>query len=523
MSLPNNSMLQLLTTPGILGFYNTCEVTNIFLLHKQSHKVYNYFTLFCFEETFFTNHTNCYLTDKLIPVNKDYSLGISRNYLTLKESIDVYTRLSECAANNQKTVDIGQGDLCCGTLEALPKQFVPRNCTVEPPLNKLLKNNFHNGSYILEFFETSKSWDNLEAKDAQKIAETVLSYLPIDLVVLTDRIGNFIFQFPVELFSFDITGTETPGIVQTDFAFDERIQSAEHFQVIAEYVYDNLVIGRTEKRLADMQDGKLILDSAEHLGCFTVYDEKHDLILNRQEATWMTQMELQMHMSSEFGNIRKFTTGDGVAHRISVDSIETINAGKDSQNSWSPHVEQRKYLCNLRELEARKEFLQYGASGSSDRERALNDIRELLERGNMAPVYLWDPYLSANDILDTWYYSTHFERKLIAITSSAGCSRNISDWMLSQKEILEQSGNNYGINLEFYCQHDMFGYEFHDRFLMIDAKKPLVWSLGTSVNSLGKTHHIIQQVSHAQHVIDSFLELKEQLQRKECTIWNSKK
>lgn len=519
----NDSTFQLLTTPGILGFYTTCEVTTIFLLHKKSKKAYNYFSLFCFEENLFAHELSYYLTERLIPINKDYSLGICRNYLSVSESLEIYTRLSESTHHNIKNVDIGQGELCCGTLETLPKQFVSRNGTLEPPLNKILKNNFHNGSYILEFFDIEKSWTNLNKQDAHKISETIMNYLPIDLAVLTDRIGNFIFQFPVEILSLDISGTETPQIVQTDLVFDERIQRTEHFQIIAEYVYDNLVVGRTSKQVNDISDGKLILDCSEHLGCYIIYDALNDLILSRQEVTWMRQMNLQMHIGSAFGNIRKFTTRDGESHQVTVDTIETFSIGKDAKKPWDSHVEKRKHLCNLRELESRKEFLQYGTNGSADRERALHDIRELLERGDKSPVYLWDPYLTAYDILDTWYYSTHFGRKLIAITSSAARQSDISEWLLLQKSVLENSGNNYGINIEFYCQYGTFGYAFHDRFLMIDGEKPLVWSLGTSVNSLGKTHHIIQQVSHAQHVIDSFLELKAQLQRKECIIWNTQR
>lgn len=517
----NDSTFQLLTTPGILGFYNICEVTNIFLLHKNTKKAYNFFSIFCFEENPYANKTNSYLTDHLIPINKEYSLGISRNYLDLNESLEVYTRLSECTVHNQKHVDIGQGDLYCSTLEALPKQFVPRNCTIEPPLNKILKNNFRNGSYILEFFDKEKTWSNLSKQDTHKAAKKVMEYLPIDLTVLMDRIGNFIFQFPVDILSFDISGTESPNIIQTELVFDERIQNTDNFRLVAEYVYDNLVVGRTSKRITEITDGMLVLDSSNHLGCYAIYDELNDLILNRHETTWIAQMEFQMNIGSEFGNIRKFTTSDGILHQINVDEVNTFHVGKESKKSWNSHVEHRKYLCNLRDLEIRKEFLQYGTNGSHDREQALNDIRELLERGGKSPVYLWDPYLSSDDILDTWYYSTQFGRKLIAITSSAGCHSNLSDWLLQQKEILEKSGNNYGISIEFYCQHDMFGYSFHDRFLMIDGEKPLVWSLGTSVNSLGKTHHIIQQVSHAQHVIDNFLELKTQLERKECIIWNS--
>ena len=49
-------------------------------------------------------------------------------------------------------------------------------------------------------------------------------------------------------------------------------------------------------------------------------------------------------------------------------------------------------------------------------------------------------------------------------------------------------------------------------FLMVlnlDQDTSSVWSLGTSVNSLGNKHHIIQSVEHPQMMIDAFEELWE--------------
>ena len=52
-----------------------------------------------------------------------------------------------------------------------------------------------------------------------------------------------------------------------------------------------------------------------------------------------------------------------------------------------------------------------------------------------------------------------------------------------------------------------------------EDKKPQVWSLGTSVNSLGKSHHIIQSVSHPQPIVDAFEELWDKLSVEECLVW----
>jgi hypothetical protein len=86
--------------------------------------------------------------------------------------------------------------------------------------------------------------------------------------------------------------------------------------------------------------------------------------------------------------------------------------------------------------------------------------------------------------------------------------------------------NNYGLNLEFRIQHSTFGWAFHDRFLIFPSSKlrrSQVYSLGTSINSYGKKHHILQEVSHPQPVVDAFNELWEKLNHPDCLVWKHPK
>lgn len=52
-----------------------------------------------------------------------------------------------------------------------------------------------------------------------------------------------------------------------------------------------------------------------------------------------------------------------------------------------------------------------------------------------------------------------------------------------------------------------------------EGEKPRVWSIGTSINSLGKKHHIIQSVEHPQIIVDAFEELWDELDSEECLVW----
>jgi hypothetical protein len=65
------------------------------------------------------------------------------------------------------------------------------------------------------------------------------------------------------------------------------------------------------------------------------------------------------------------------------------------------------------------------------------------------------------------------------------------------------------------------GYKFHDRFLIFPQERPKAWSLGISVNQLGTSHHILQEIQNAQHILNAFNKLWNELNHEECFIWKS--
>src|SRR5882757_8377902 len=79
-----NSDCKTLIEPGNIGYYHSCEITQLYLLRKSDKKIINFFILGVFEELQFINRNHGYL-GKLIDVNKEYSLGIQRYYLSVNE------------------------------------------------------------------------------------------------------------------------------------------------------------------------------------------------------------------------------------------------------------------------------------------------------------------------------------------------------------------------------------------------------------------------------------------------------
>jgi hypothetical protein len=90
--------------------------------------------------------------------------------------------------------------------------------------------------------------------------------------------------------------------------------------------------------------------------------------------------------------------------------------------------------------------------------------------------------------------------------------------------IQDANWNLQGLRLEFRVKIGAAGWGFHDRFLLFPRttqRAALVWSLGTSVNSLGKQHHILQQVDNGQVVMDAFVALWDELSCPEHLIWKT--
>lgn len=511
-----------------LGFYNCCEATTVFIWNKKENKAYHFFSLFSMEERVRCESRKVNILPKLISVGDGLSLGIGRRIMSVEEANEVYQSLK--VSTETSVVDIGDGSLEIGRLEEIPAVFVPQDGTIQVPLNKVLKNNFVNGSYLLEFFDTQKRVNSLLGqKEQRKACEVLYRYVPIDLFTIADRIGNFIFQFPSLNIHIDYRTDELEQEITYHVKLDERLKGRQGIELQAEFCDDNTVLGFGIVEVDGLEvDKTLHVGDASKMCKTTIIDRESGVILGRQEATFIRSIVFRAHMSTQFSKPRILYGKDGsVKDAVGVVSGQTIKNSYKEEQRRSEWIENRKYKLRMEELETRKEFLRYGAKGTSDRNKAIADIRELMGRGDGNKVYLWDPYLTAQDLLDTWYYTTTYGMELKAITSRADAEMEgeaMEKWIASQREQFETGSDNYGIHLELRCQWKGYGFGFHDRFLMIvkENEPAEVWSLGTSINSVGEKHHIIQMVSHPQMIVDAFEELWEMLDAEECLVWKNR-
>lgn len=506
-----------------LGNYNCCEMISVFLWNRKERSAANIYTIFSFEERAFVEEKSKNV-GSFEQITDKYSLGVQQKVFEVSKVRSIFEKL--CTGREKQVIDIGDGDLQVGHLEAVPKVFIQQDSTVEEVLNKVLKNNFKNGSYILEFFDVDKTVLNIwTTKQFKKLTDIIYDKIPIDLFSLSDRMGNFVFQFPSLNVTTSYQTNETETSLTYHVVFREQCEKDDQFILMSEGISDESTVAFGTKIFdSNGCDVTFTVGDASRICKTTVIDIKKQLILSRHDTSFMREMSMIMEIGSQYGEQRLIYDKKGsVVAVFEPVCVENVHTEPPVFRMRDDYIKKRQYDRRVQELYKRAEFRQYGRGMQS--RRALEDVIALMDRVKKGKVYLWDPYLTVEDLLHTWYFTKSMQVKLYAITSSEIAEKSkiaINDWIMQQQEIMNSRSNHYGIHVEMRCQRGNFGYPFHDRFLMNlseDSGGPQVWSLGTSVNSLGKKHHVIQSVEHPQILVDAFEELWEELSDPQCLVW----
>src|SRR5690606_23422540 len=193
--------------------YSFFQYTN----HTNPPTISNFYTLAVLSKSTNTHSWN-YYKEKIINKKR---IRIDHNGQQLNYGIK-YTKISYLLflikySKYLKTgsFDLG-GPIKLKNDDSFYDSFVPSDGTNKVPLNKVLKNNFHNGSYIIEHFDNSKDdfpWIFESPMILNKLTSEFEKYVPISFSELSDRIGNFIIQFPITTLMSNHTKTNSNEIV----------------------------------------------------------------------------------------------------------------------------------------------------------------------------------------------------------------------------------------------------------------------------------------------------------------------
>jgi hypothetical protein len=524
-----------LTAPGVLGVYNQVEVTEVFAAEDGHSTPLNVFSILVAEEDLNAHREPRYLNSERIKLKalKGWVFGVKRYSRPVEEMVLAIGDLS-CSG----TWALSGEQLQLGKLAPVPDRFIPPDSLESVPLNRVLKNNFWNGSHVLEWADTQKAglhplMDRPES--LQELSEAVQQCVSIRLASLSDRLGNVLVQLPVTALMSRFTKARDSGDFIVKVAWHPRI-APRPLRVACEIDFDGVISGYTS---SDVRTPETPLRMPLGPGSYraAIWDEEHHLVLAATGLiNFASAASFTIRICEPEPRIFDVQDKEGppVRQRITLQTVaKTQTVGTPQQDDTGGWTHRRIYKEELSRLTSERHFVQYKpAPGQepAEQDRALRDLRFLLNRYGQAGAWLWDPFLSAHDILDTLFHCVHSDVVLRALTegqdipdSHEGETR--ADFATEQRTILASTpGNLRGLRLEYRIRIGPAGWRFHDRFLIFPAtadRGALAWSLGTSVNSLGKQHHILQQVDDGQRIMDAFLDLWDRLNGPEHLIWKT--
>ncbi len=547
-----------LAEPGVLGFHTHFEVTEIFGFEKGKPPL-NILTMMVAEE-----HlpgpceapkvlNPCRLQLKSLP---GWTFGI-------KQFLKPHSEIEKAFEHYHATGEwlLSGLPLRVGERLSFLHQFVPADSTDSAPLNGVLKNNFWNGSHVIECFDETKiSLQPFldEPKRLQELSDVVQKFRPLKIASLSDKLGNVILQFPVTIISTQFSRDRVSGDCVIDLRWHPQA-TPRPLRGTCEVLHDNLLTGYSSAAIEAPQT-KLQIGLGEGKRRELIWDDEHHIILAATGNTSFTKA-ISMRMGMVSPEPRTFVVTDRhglrVPQRVGLttstkSSIENSSSSQGDEWTW-----RRIYRDEFSRLKANRYFVQYRPSPGhqeDEHEKALQDLRYLLNKYGEKGAWLWDPYLSASDILKTLFFCSHSNADLRALTAAmeipAQKTRSLNEpsffdgifkrflrmlgmqpekqakpeFSESQRRALEDAESNLlGLRLEYRVRTGQAGWGFHDRFLIFPKRDggAEAWSLGTSVNSLGKQHHILQKVDDGQLVMEAFQDLWDALNGPEYLIWKA--
>lgn len=524
-----------LIVSGKVGFFSSCEITQLFLFDKDTKEITNFFTLACFSEKNSSSIKKTYLTPKLITINDKRKMGLVQFHLPIEDAESLFDNVRNgCFQIGSDVCKISQN------MVLLPKQYVPQSWGLTgPAINNILKPNFYGENYILEFFDEEKGVIESLPKndfDLDKIYRRVneCSEISIDLSSVYDRIGGIIFQFPITVLTCDPPALNgNSNSIKLQFNRHPNLGSDISLCLTAKTSIDEVVTGfRTVACNTSDKTLELELGDSDNMEVF-VAEKDSDILLYHTKVHFLREIRMTKYLSMEHAEPRTITASDKGPVESRVALPMPIHVGRRRANEYRDCISHR-----VLEKEILTNSGDYHVAGKGQRQIALEYIRHKLRSlSRLKEICLWDPYLNVQDIVDTLYFEPTGVpfRCISSLNGLKNSNRSEKDETSQdplpvtfeiikqrQRKQLGQLSNNLRVKLEFRCQHNNYGYPFHDRFLILVSEKtealPIAYSLGTSINSVGNKHHLIQKVTNPRIILKNFNALWEELRPEHCRI-----
>lgn len=517
------SIEKILKMPSI-GNFKCIELFEVIGI-RDSNPPFNIFSLAVAHETDLPLTEKENITPNLIKLKADKSqkFGVLKRIVSIEDFLKIISYLVTPGSNEDD-----RNKLCYGHLKAIPPVYVPPLEQGKNEFLGLLKNNFFGGSHLFEWFDESKEYvapliKNLAALD--ELSGRLQEYLPIKIGTHSDRLGNIIVQIPCAAVAFTIERRD-----EQSHQLLSNLAVSPHFS--GEMNFSGIFWREQYGSIIDFQKIPLVagrniipFQQINGRGYYTIWDESNQIICSGGQVRSFVE-SVNSPMSLQEYNQRIFKLPNGKEKRINIftpTSQSQIGKNTKDYRNW---VRNRFLKIEKQELHDTLKLRQFKRDM---RQEALDFIRELIKKYGKNGIYLWDPYLNAKDLFETVFFSPYANSPIKALTGLkiAPQENKTSSYKADLANEINQAILQPGwLNLTFVNADRTKVGDFHDRFIIFPQAidEPVrAWSLGTSVNSLGKSHHIIQEVEDGQIIADVFEEMWEQSINDENNIlWKSK-
>lgn len=526
--------LSRLLTPGAIGFYDHIEVTEIVGFVDDPTKPVNIFTIIVAGEgDVEATVSPQFLNPGRIELAKlkEWKFGVVRYRLPIRELEQLVSDITS------RQVWRGSGkDLRLGKMTALSPKFVPHDGRNAVPLNRVLKNNFWSGSHVFEWVDPKKEQLRPLFEDPtrlQDLSDQIRQFVPIEIGALSDRLGNVVLQLAVNVMAAKFSEATISHALTLKMGWHPKATPRE-LMVTCERNSDGFVSAFVAVKVTG-EETPIPLASRDGPYRASIWEPNGGTLLSATgEFDFFDSVPINMHALTNHTRtfVLRNTFGAETKHEVGVITHRSLLVGTPYVDPNGGFTQSRLYAEEISGLLERREFVQYAKELTDlrlERERALSDIRRLINQHCEAGAWLWDPFLTAKDILDTLFFCHRRNADLRALTSGKESpedrlsSTSEDDFVALQRRVFQEAESNLeGLRLEFRRKYGQYGSSFHDRFLIFPRtlhRETLVWSLGTSINGVGKEHHILQLVDNGQAIMDAFLELWNKLTEPEHLVW----
>lgn len=542
--------LDQLTNSGVIGAYHYCKVDQIVLFDKKIGIAWNYFTHVHFSSSYDSAAESTLLRSPTTLQN-GLQLFVSQYSMRKERFIDcVYTALSTGIWNYTDS-KLTEGDKIDSVFLTRTK-FVAENDptgsyynNVIPLEKSLYGSNFCGNYYVFELYARGERLKELlRDKDVKEIQEILHKCkLNYRLDELPDRIGNIVCRFDIESLKAEPTKVGAYGMTY-NLALATGIEHEIKLHLHIEQEHDRLLYTYVDEEFC-LKPGEIVEKGVGPHQCkttLTISDAESNLILFRSVAdqsvcsNYRGQITPEYITGSLFHRYRKVKVGS-IEHDIELNEIKMIGNlpsliemadAAERQQSWQDaFFKEQNYLH---------------VYNAGQHDEALHDIRAIINTQllwDLDEIRIVDPYLSPNDILNTVAFCEKPGIRVCCLTNIHTISRNkdakaeiLTDETQGttfdeirnsfRKQLEDGLGRETDLQLSFRTVHGNNGSGFHDRYLILkyQVNKTRVWSLGTSVNSVGKSHHIVQIVESPTLIDNFFDEVWMQTDSDKCKIYD---